>query len=114
VAADDDDAATTAPVHELRVLFDDPYDSPDKGLQSSRVFDVVAREYAVRGGRAVKGAVLPEPSDHRSDGVDPDDIPYGGGRADIRFAVDREQELYLLSKSDGMIRAFRSAARVAR
>jgi hypothetical protein len=29
----------------------------------------------------------------------------GDGRADIRFAVDAAGELYILSKSDGMIRS---------
>jgi hypothetical protein len=28
-----------------------------------------------------------------------------GGRCDIRFAMDSEGELYIMSKSDGMIRA---------
>jgi hypothetical protein len=28
-----------------------------------------------------------------------------GGRSDIRFCMDRQGELYILSKSDGMIRA---------
>jgi hypothetical protein len=29
---------------------------------------------------------------------------YGGGRADIRFALGDDGEIYVLSKSDGMIR----------
>jgi hypothetical protein len=39
-------------------------------------------------------------------GSDPDGISYGCGRADVRLAEDSEGELYLLSKSDGMIRKF--------
>jgi len=37
-------------------------------------------------------------------GFDIDGIPYGRGRADIRLGVDSEGELYVLSKSDGMLR----------
>ncbi len=37
-------------------------------------------------------------------GNDPDGIPYGGGRADIRLALGGDDEIYILSKSDGMIR----------
>ena len=39
-----------------------------------------------------------------TDGSDPDGIPYGGGRADIRLALGGDGEIYVLSKSDGMIR----------
>jgi hypothetical protein len=35
---------------------------------------------------------------------DPYGVPYGGGRADIRLAMGGDGELYVLSKSDGMIR----------
>ena len=31
-------------------------------------------------------------------------MAYGGGRADIRWALGTDNELYLISKSDGMIR----------
>ena len=34
-----------------------------------------------------------------------------GGRADIRFAMDGAGELYILSKSDGMLRAVTGAVR---
>ena len=30
--------------------------------------------------------------------------PYGGGRADIRLALGGDGEIYVLSKSDGMVR----------
>jgi hypothetical protein len=36
--------------------------------------------------------------------VDPYGVPYGGGRADMRLARGGDEELYLMSKSDGMIR----------
>ena len=46
---------------------------------------------------------------HTRGGRDPD-LPgtgavAGSGRVDLRFAIDRDGELYLLSKSDGVIRA---------
>jgi len=114
VKADDADRTTLAPIHELQVL----YDSPRKtgGFEDRRVFDVVAESYAARGG---------DPRPDSSDGVLPGaglvtggwidgtfvsgvgdgaGVPYGGGRADVRLAVDGDGELYLLSKSDGAIR----------
>jgi hypothetical protein len=104
LAADDDNPASLAAIRELQVLFDSPYDA-EQGLEITRLFDVVATEYASRGGIPSGGAVLPGASDHLSDGLDPDGIAYGGGRADIRFGLDRNGELFVLSKSDAMIRA---------
>lgn len=105
LAADDDDPASLATIRELQVLFDSPNDNPGEGVEITRLFDVVAAEYAARGGTPSGGALLPGASNHLSDALDPDGIAYGGGRADIRFALDRDGELYVLSKSDAMIRA---------
>ena len=54
------------------------------------MFDVVRAGYHARGGRHadLPGTATLAPS----------------GRVDLRFAVDRHGELYLLTKSDGMIR----------
>ncbi len=104
LAADDGDPTTLAPIRELNLVFDTPDDSPDGGAVATRLFDVIAHQYLRRGG-TTNGGVLPGAASHMSDAQDPDGIPYGGGRADIRFAIDREGELYILSKSDGMIRA---------
>lgn len=101
LAADDANPASVAPIRELQVA----HDSPDRGVVVTRLFDIVAAEYRSRGGTAGGGAVLPGASDHLADGLDRDGIAFGGGRADIRFATGRDGELYLLSKSDGMIRA---------
>jgi subtilase family serine protease len=106
VADDDDNPASLATIRELQVLFNSPYDEPDGGLEITRLFDIVAAENTARGGKRSSGAVLPGAADHLSDGLDGDGIAYGGGRADIRFALDRDGELYVLSKSDAMIRAF--------
>jgi mono/diheme cytochrome c family protein len=72
--ADDGDAATLAPIHEL-----------DAGLRR-----IVEDTFHTRGGR---GETLPGAA-----GVS------GRGRVDVRFAEDSAGELYLLTKSDGMIR----------
>jgi len=36
--------------------------------------------------------------------ADPEYVPYGGGRADVRLSMGGDGEIYVLSKSDGMIR----------
>jgi hypothetical protein len=66
------------------------------------LFDIVADEYASKGGNA-GGAALPGGANATS-GNDSGGVPYGGGRADIRLALGGDGELYVLSKSDGMIR----------
>jgi mono/diheme cytochrome c family protein len=72
--ADDGDPTTVAPIHEL-----------DTGLRR-----LVEETFRARGGR---GDALPGAA-----GVS------GRGRVDVRFAEDSAGELYLLTKSDGMIR----------
>jgi mono/diheme cytochrome c family protein len=72
--ADDGNAATLAPMHEV-----------DAGLR--RLTDEAFRE---RGGR---GDALPGAA-----------AVSGRGRVDLRFAADNDGELYILTKSDGMIR----------
>jgi glucose/arabinose dehydrogenase len=74
LAADDGDASTLAPLHEL-----------DAGLRRA-----VEETFRARGGtsEALPGAA----------GVS------GRGRVDMRFGEDAAGELYVLTKSDGMIR----------
>lgn len=92
LAADDGVARTMAPIHELQVWWDDPADSPDRGRQLyPTLAPIVTAAYHSRGGR------------------DPD-LPgtgavAGSGRVDLRFAMDRRGDLYLLSKSDGVVRS---------
>lgn len=74
IAADDGKASTLAPVHEL-----------DAGLRQL-VFDT----FKARGG---PGDTLPGAA-----------AVSGRGRVDVRFAQDSSGELYLLTKSDGLIR----------
>jgi mono/diheme cytochrome c family protein len=65
---------TLAPIHEM-----------DAGLR-----ELTAETYRKRGG---KGQTLPGSA-----------VVAGRGRVDLRFAQDNEGELYILTKSDGMIR----------
>jgi glucose/sorbosone dehydrogenase len=102
MANDDGQRTTLAGIHELQVVFDSPYDNPDQGLVNRRLFDIVADEYAHRGGSTPPN-VLPSYANATS-GNDADRVPYGGGRADIRLALGGDGEIYVLSKSDGMVR----------
>lgn len=72
--ADDGDPSTLAPIHEL-----------DAGLRR-----IAEETYRARGGQ---GATLPGAA-----------AISGRGRVDLRFAEDNAGELYVLTKSDGMIR----------
>jgi glucose/arabinose dehydrogenase len=89
-------AKTMAPLHELQVRWDDPADSPDRGAQVyPTMMPIVAAAYHARGGR--------DPDLPGSAAVS------GSGRVDLRLAIDRSGELYLLSKSDGVVRAVTGA-----
>jgi mono/diheme cytochrome c family protein len=74
VRADDGDPTTLAPMHEV-----------DAGLRR-----LVEDTFRARGGR---GGTLPGAA-----------AVAGRGRVDLRFAIDNAGELYLVTKSDGMIR----------
>ena len=74
LAADDGNATTVAATYEM-----------DAGLRQ-----LTEQKYRERGG---KGEALPGMG-----------MVAGRGRVDLRFAVDNDGELYILTKSDGMIR----------
>lgn len=95
-SADDGNPATLAPIHSLDVLWDNPRNAagPER---FDRMYEIVLDEYRARGGR---DADLP--------GAATVSDLTGGGRADIRIVTDHAGELYILSKSDGMIRALTS------
>jgi hypothetical protein len=101
IAADDGVRGTVATIHEIQVMFDSPYDSPDQGITNRRMFDIVSETYHARGG--TNANALPGSADV-TDGNDPDGIPYGSGRADMRLALGGDGEMYVISKSDGTIR----------
>ncbi len=90
LAADDGKAETLAAIQEVPIYWDSPAADSTKQPYPT-MFPIVESAYHARGGK------------------DPD-LPggamvSGSGRADIRFAVDAAGELYILSKSDGIIRA---------
>jgi hypothetical protein len=92
LAADDGNPATLARMNEAKVLWDNPSDAPDLGKQLyPTMYPIVEAAYHSRGG---KDPDLPGRA-----------VVSGAGRVDMRLAVDAAGELYILSKSDGMIRA---------
>ncbi|MBI4623916.1 MAG: PQQ-dependent sugar dehydrogenase [Verrucomicrobia bacterium] len=96
----DRNASTPVAFHSLKLEWDNPRTPITVLERYDRMHEIVAGEYHARGGR---DADLPG-SAKVSDLT-------GGGRADIRLAMDHAGELYILSKSDGMIRAVVGVAR---
>ncbi|MEO8075662.1 MAG: PQQ-dependent sugar dehydrogenase [Acidobacteriota bacterium] len=100
VAADDGKPATLAQKHELQIEWDNPADTPDAGRTLYPTMSpIVEAAYHLRGG---KDPDMPGTS-----------TVSGPKRVDMRFAVDGAGELYILSKSDGMIRAVTGATLTA-
>jgi hypothetical protein len=103
LAADDGNPATMATIHSLKILWDDPNDLFTQGVKEFNtiqsdgtvlgpMIQIIERTYEARGG------------------LDPNlpggaDVTGPNGRADIRIQADEAGELYIFSKSDGMIRA---------
>jgi hypothetical protein len=92
LAADDGKPDTLASIHEVKILWENPYakPSPAKSVNDT-MWPIAEAEYHARGGK------------------DPD-LPgratvSGEGRVDARFAIDGAGELYIYSKTDGMIRS---------
>jgi hypothetical protein len=108
IAADDGNPATMAEIHQIDLLWNNPDDAnPEEQLYEVRaaggavfgpMFDVVERAYEARGGQDSR-----LPGNAAVTGGD-------NGRADIRIQVDEAGELYILSKSDGVIRYIVEAA----
>jgi Glucose / Sorbosone dehydrogenase len=82
--------ASQAAFEALQIQWDDPA-TPAGPQTYTRFFEIVQTAYHTRGGT---DADLPGGS-----------TISGTGRADIRLVADAEGELYVISKSDGMIRA---------
>jgi len=105
-----------AAIHELQIMYKSPYDASNQGAAKRRMYDVVADAYSHKEGVAKAGSnqgVLPGltrmAGGWRNDTfvpgeTDPYGVPYGGGRADVRLSMGGDGELYVMSKSDGMIR----------
>jgi hypothetical protein len=105
-----------APIHEIQVMYKSPYDPSANAPVQRRMYDIVAETYAHKDGTANADSpqgVLPG-SANATGGwrgktfllgtTDPYGVPYGGGRADVRLSLGGDGELYIMSKSDGMIR----------
>jgi hypothetical protein len=90
LAADDGNPKTMAAVHELTLLWKDPAGDGVKQIFDS-MFPIVKAAYHARGGKA---AVLPGRG-----------AISGEGRADAHVAVDGAGELYVFTKTDGVLRA---------
>jgi hypothetical protein len=82
LAADDGRPASLAPIHEVRVRWNN--------VVHDSMFPVVEAGYRARGGK------LPRLAGRET--------LVKGGRSDVRLAIDAAGELYLYSKGDGMIR----------
>ena len=95
-------AVQLAPIHELQVI----YQAPGSAAASNRrMFDIVADTFVRRNGTPGTTSALPGGATGTGRGqLDPYGVAYGGGRSDVRFAVGGDGEIYVLSKSDGMIR----------
>ena len=92
LAADDGKPDTLATIREVRIRWNNPHDSPDRGPQVyDSMYPIVEAAYHARGGK--------HPRLQGPPGL------IKGGRADVRFSIDAAGELYLYSKSDGMIRS---------
>ncbi len=83
LAADDGKAETLSPIHEVKISWN--------GKVHDTMFPIAEAAYQARGGKA---AHLPGRA-----------TVSGDGRADARFAIDAAGELYIYSKTDGVIRA---------
>lgn len=105
LAADDGDPSTLADVHTLDLLWDNPDDSPDSG---EALYSTLTSDNAIRG---PMHQIVHEKYIERTGLAESSPLPGSAsvtgsfGRADIRIQVDDDGELYIISKSDGMIRA---------
>ena len=105
-----------APIHEIQVMYKSPYDQAAQNPVQRRMYDIVAETYARKDGVANPDSpqgVLPGAATATGGwrgktflqgSVDPYGVPYGGGRADVRLSMGGDGEIYIMSKSDGMIR----------
>jgi Glucose / Sorbosone dehydrogenase len=91
LAADDGKAETLAAMHPIRLAWDDPHDAPDGGQKLyDTMLPIAEAAYHFRGGKSVH---LPGMALISKD-----------GRADAHVAVDAAGELYVFTKTDGILR----------
>jgi hypothetical protein len=103
----------SAPIHEIQVMYKNPYDPSAQTPAKWRMYDIVAAAFAHKGGVAKPNSVVPGASlltggtrgaNSTEPKLDPYGVKYGGGRADVRLARGGDGEIYALCKADGMIR----------
>jgi len=105
-----------ATIHEIQVMYKNPYNPSETAPVKRRLYDIIADAYirkdgvadpkthkgALPGGTVMvggwRGKTYLEPQ------ADPYGVPYRGGRADVRLSMGGDGEIYALSKTDGMIR----------
>jgi len=91
LAADDGNPKTMAKMYEVKILWNDPHDAPDAGKQLyDTMFPIVRKTFLQRGSK--------------SENMNGRGRVSGEHRADVRLTVDQAGEMYVYSKSDGMIR----------
>jgi hypothetical protein len=104
-----------AQIHEIQIVYKSPDAPPDSKPVNQRVYSILAENFARKGGKLLPDHVLPggglatsgwTDPEHKHPKTDPEGVVYGGGRADVRVVMAGDGELYMLSKSDGMIRKF--------
>jgi hypothetical protein len=88
LAADDGNPSTMAAIHRVNIIWDGSTD-PKKVYDSMYPIGTIA--YHSRGGKGVPEGI-------------PGRATISGGRVDIRFGMDADGNLYILSKADGVIR----------
>jgi Glucose / Sorbosone dehydrogenase len=105
-----------AAIHEIQVMYKSPYDAAAQNPVQRRMYDIVAETYSRKDGVANPNSprgVLPGAAAATGGWrgtaflpgtIDPYGVPYGGGRADVRLSMGGDGEIYIMSKSDGMIR----------
>jgi hypothetical protein len=88
----DGNASTQAKFYPVKFSWDDPNDAPDAGKKPyDTMWPITEFTYRLRGGQAEGGLPSRQKIANR-------------GRADTRLAMDASGELFIYSKSDGMIR----------
>ena len=120
-----------AAVHEVRIMYKSAYDNSSAPPAERRMYDIVAGGFAHKEGIAKPEGADPNSKDGALPGwsaetggwrgktfspgkPDSNGVAYGGGRADVRVSVGADGELYILSKSDGMIRRVAAAPKLAK
>jgi hypothetical protein len=101
----------TAAIHELQIVYKAPGAA---AAVNRRMFDIVAETFVRRNGTPTASNALPGGVTGTGRGqLDPYGEGYGGGRADVRFAIGGDGEIYILSKSDGTIRKMTAVVKAA-